>query len=114
MSRPYAAIRSPSAAASTAPARNRWLYRGLYRFFPFFPQEWEQYNEQYNPVAGRVEGAAVARAAAGPGAPVHHQRRLSGRVATRLPVDKIAVADISHRHGHRHAWIDSTALHATT
>ena len=52
--------------------------------------------EQHDPVAGGVEGSPGAWAAAGAGTPVHHQGRLSGRVAACLPVDKVAVADIEH------------------
>ena len=50
--------------------------------------------EQDDPVSLGVEVAAASGAAARAGAAVHDERRLAGRVAARLPVDEVAVADV--------------------
>lgn len=50
--------------------------------------------EQHYPVARRVEEPSMRRNAAAPRPSVHHQSRLALWVATNLPIDAVAVADI--------------------
>ena len=52
--------------------------------------------EQDDAVARRVEVAAEAGGAAGPGPAVHDERGLAVGVAAGLPVDAVAVADVEH------------------
>src|SRR2546426_5497950 len=71
--------------------------------------------EQHDPVRGRIEKSAHARRASRARAAVEEQCRLPLGVATNLPIDEVAVADVEHAlverldrrvHGHKpnFAW----------